>query len=164
MEETRGGRDRAKKKFEMGARSEECKRNRLKVKPGKKRQNGWKGRVQDTDGMMERKEKEHAEKGEREKYYQRNRYASEVERLRPKGRWMNVEVSEKDKDTNKQERRERIKESRYNREYDRRNSGVPGERVCKRKKNDGEILMYWIEGEERRCRVCYETIEHVEWM
>jgi hypothetical protein len=51
----------------MGARREECKRNRLKVKPGKKRQNGWKGRVQDTDGMMERKEKEHAEEGERER-------------------------------------------------------------------------------------------------
>jgi hypothetical protein len=29
---------------------------------------------------------------------------------------MNVELSERDKDTDKQERRERIKESRYNRE------------------------------------------------
>jgi hypothetical protein len=28
---------------------------------------------------------------------------------------MNVELSERDKDTDKQERRERIKESRYNR-------------------------------------------------
>jgi hypothetical protein len=45
------------------------------------KKNGWKGRVQDTDGMLERKE-------EREKYYQRNGYASEeVERLRPKGRY-----------------------------------------------------------------------------
>jgi predicted peptidase len=34
---------------------------------------------------------------------ERNRYASE------EGRWMNVELSEEDKDTNKQERRERIK-------------------------------------------------------
>jgi hypothetical protein len=32
-----------------------------------------------------------------------------VERLRAKGRWMNVELSERDKDTDKQERRERIK-------------------------------------------------------
>jgi hypothetical protein len=82
------------------------------VKPGKKGQNGWKGKVQDTDGMMGRKEKEHGEEGEREreKYYQRNRYASEeVERLRAKRRWMNVELSERDKDTNKQERRERSK-------------------------------------------------------
>jgi hypothetical protein len=39
-----------------------------------------------------------------------------VERLRAKGRWMNVELDERDKDANKQERRERIKESRYNRE------------------------------------------------
>jgi hypothetical protein len=37
------------------------------VKPGKKGQNGWKGKVQDTDGMMGRKEKEHGEEGEREK-------------------------------------------------------------------------------------------------
>jgi hypothetical protein len=36
-----------------------------------------------------------------------------VERLRAKGRWMNVDLSERDKDTDKQEkreRRERIKE------------------------------------------------------
>jgi hypothetical protein len=40
-----------------------------------------------------------------------------VERLRAKGRWMNVELSEKDKNTDKQEKRERIKESRYHRKY-----------------------------------------------
>jgi hypothetical protein len=37
-----------------------------------------------------------------------------VKRLRAKGRWVNVELSERDKDTDKQERRKRIKESRYN--------------------------------------------------
>jgi hypothetical protein len=31
----------------------------------------------------------------------------------------NVELSEKDKDTDKQDSRERIKESKYNREYQR---------------------------------------------
>jgi hypothetical protein len=31
---------------------------------------------------------------------------------------MNVELSERDKDIDKQERRERIKESRYNKEYE----------------------------------------------
>jgi hypothetical protein len=67
-----------------------------------------------TDGMLERKEKEQKKGREREKYYQRNGYANEeVERLRSKGRWMNAELSERDKDTDKQERRERIKESRY---------------------------------------------------
>jgi hypothetical protein len=40
-----------------------------------------------------------------------------VERLKPKGRWMNVELSEREKDTDKQERRERMKESRYNRKF-----------------------------------------------
>jgi hypothetical protein len=48
-----------------------------------------------------------------------------VERLRAKGRWMNVELSERYKDTDKQEKFERIKEFRYNRVsevYDRGNS------------------------------------------
>jgi hypothetical protein len=37
------------------------------------------------------------------------RYSSEeVERLMAKGRWMNVELSERDKDTDKQERWEMI--------------------------------------------------------
>jgi hypothetical protein len=49
--------------------------------------------VQDTDGILERKEKEQGEEEESEKYYQRNGYVSEeVERLRAKGRWMNVEL------------------------------------------------------------------------
>jgi hypothetical protein len=86
---------------------EECKKNRLRVKAGNRAARA--GRVQDTNRMPERKQK-NTEK-EREKYYQRNEYASEeVERLRAKGRWMNVELSERDKDTDKQERREKIKE------------------------------------------------------
>jgi hypothetical protein len=48
-------------------------------------QNEWKGRVPDTNGILERKVKEHGEDGERGKYYQKNGYASEdVERLRAK--------------------------------------------------------------------------------
>jgi hypothetical protein len=81
--------------------------------------------VQNTNRMLERKEKNTIKK-ETEKYYQRNGYASEeVERLRAKGRWMNVELSERYKDTDKQEKFERIKEFRYNRVsevYDRGNS------------------------------------------
>jgi hypothetical protein len=108
-----------------------------------------KGRVQDTGGRLERKEKEHGE-GEREKYYQRNGYArEEVKRLRAKGRWMNVELSERDTNTDKHERKERIKESRYNRKNERGDSGVPGERECKRKENDGEIQM-WKRGEKKQ--------------
>jgi hypothetical protein len=42
-----------------------------------------------------------------------------VETLRTKGRWVNVELNERDKDTDKQERRQRIKESRYNSEHER---------------------------------------------
>jgi hypothetical protein len=41
--------------------------------------------VPDTNGILERKVKEHGEDGERGKYYQKNGYASEdVERLRAK--------------------------------------------------------------------------------
>ncbi|KAJ3621427.1 hypothetical protein MTP99_003558 [Tenebrio molitor] len=62
---------------------------------------------------------------------------------------MNVELSDRNKGTDKQERRERIKESRYNRE-------------CETEERENR---YWMEGEERRCRMCYEeretTIEHM---
>jgi hypothetical protein len=48
--------------------------------------------------------KKNIKKKEREKYYQKNGYiGEEVERLRAKGKWMNVELSERDEDTNKQE-------------------------------------------------------------
>jgi hypothetical protein len=54
---------------------------------------------------------------ERKKYYQSNGYTSEeVERLRVKRRWMNVELNKRENDTDKQERIERLKESRYNSE------------------------------------------------
>jgi hypothetical protein len=56
---------------------------------------------------------------------------------------MCAKLSERDRDTDKQERRERIRESRYNRAYERCVTedvpGVPGEREREKKKNDGEI-------------------------
>jgi hypothetical protein len=54
-----------------------------------------------------------------------------VERLRAKGTWMNVELSERDEDTDKQVRG---------------NSGVSGERECQRKKNDGAINIIILDG------------------
>jgi hypothetical protein len=67
MEGTRRGKESARKIFERGSRrrqrnaivKEQCKKNRLRKKRERdlRRQNGWKGRVQDTDGMLERKER-----------------------------------------------------------------------------------------------------------
>jgi hypothetical protein len=83
-------------------------------------------------------------KNTEKKYYQRNGYSSEeVERPRAKGRWRNVKLSKRDKDTDKQERRERIKESRYNKEYERWMTEEILEYLrrenAKRKKNYSEI-------------------------
>jgi hypothetical protein len=108
------------------------------------KKNGWKGRVQDTDGMLERKE-------EREKYYQRNGYASEeVERLRPKGRYnreyegcMTEEIP---KYLEKESARERKMMARFR---------------CGNKERENR---YWMEGDERRCRMCYEDSETIEHM
>ncbi|KAJ3621596.1 hypothetical protein MTP99_003712 [Tenebrio molitor] len=126
--------------------------------------------------MLERKEK-NTEKKEKEKSYQRNGYASEeMERLRAKGGWMNVELSERDKDIDKQERRKRIKESRYNRKYERcMTEEIPeylGRESAKERKmmarfrcgNEERENRYWVEREERRCRVCYEERETIEHM
>jgi hypothetical protein len=87
--------------------------------------------------------------------------------LRAKGRWMNVELSERDKDTDRKERRERIKESRYNREHERcMTEEIPeylGRESARERKmmakfrcgNEGRQNRYWMEGEKRRSRMCY---------
>jgi hypothetical protein len=103
---------------------EECKRSKLRVKAGKRA-----AKFEDRIGGREecrilsecyREKKKSADVKERENYCRRNGYASEeVERMRAEGKWMSAEMSERDKDTDKQERRERIRESRYNREYER---------------------------------------------
>jgi hypothetical protein len=85
-----------------------------------------------------REKKKNADEKEKEKYCRRNGYASEeVERLRAEGRWTCAELSERDRDTDKQERRERIRESGHNRGC----SGVSGEKERERDENDGEIQM-----------------------
>jgi hypothetical protein len=136
---------------------EECKRSKLRLKAGKRA-----AKFEDRMGGREkcriltecyREKKKNADEKEGEKYCRRNGYASEeVERVRAEGRWMCAELSDRDRDTDKQERRERIRESRYNREYERRGkgcSGVPGEREGERKENDGEIQM-WERGEREQ--------------
>jgi hypothetical protein len=71
------------------------------------------GKSENTNGMLVRKEKDTEQKKEREKCCQRKGYASEeVERLRAKGTWKKIVLGERDKDTDKQEKRKRIKESR----------------------------------------------------
>jgi hypothetical protein len=88
-----------------------------------------------------------------------------VERLRAKGRGMNVELSESDKDIDKQERRERIKESRYNRKYERCMTEEILEYLGRENAKEGKMIArfrcgnaerenrYLVEEEERRCRI-----------
>jgi hypothetical protein len=65
---------------------------------------------------------------------------------------VNIELSERDKDIDKQERRERIKEYRYNREYER----CMTEEIPKYLGRDNaRENRYWMEGEERKCKMCY---------
>jgi hypothetical protein len=55
---------------------------------------------------------------------------------------MCAELSERDRDTDKQERRKRVRESRYNREYERcvtEDVPVYLGKERERKENDGEI-------------------------
>jgi hypothetical protein len=115
-------------------------------------QNGWKRRVQDNDGMLERKEKEHGEEGERE--------IVPEERL---CQWRSGKIESKRKmDERRPEwKGQRHRQARKKREnqriqiqqgvwevYGRGNSGVPGETECKREKND-EIQM-WEWGERKQ--------------
>jgi hypothetical protein len=124
---------------------------------------------------MERKEK--ARRRRREKYHERNGYASEeVERLRAKERWINIELSERNKETTKKEGRERTKETRYNRKYERcMTEEIPetlGRESARERKmmarfrcdNEERENRYWMEGVERRCRMCYEERETIKHM
>jgi hypothetical protein len=123
-----------------------------------------------------REKKKNADEKGRHKYCRRNGCASEeVERLRAEGRWMCVELSERDRDTDKQERRERIRESRYNREYERcvteevpvylaRESAKERKMMARfRCGNKERENRYWTE-EEKRCRMCREERETIEHM
>jgi hypothetical protein len=89
---------------------------------------------------------------------------------------MCAELSERDRDTDKQERRERIREARYNREYERCvTEDVPvylGRESTKERKmmarfrcgNEERENKYWMEEEERMCRMCREERETIEHM
>jgi hypothetical protein len=107
---------------------------RLRVKESLKvwRQNGWKGRVQDTDGMLKKKEKEQGEEGEKE-------VLPEVWICQ----WRNGKVKSKRKIYEcgaewKEQRHEQARKKGGNQRikvqqgvwevYDRENTGVPGER------------------------------------
>jgi hypothetical protein len=84
-----------------------------------------------------------------------------VERLRAKGRQMNVELSERDKDKDKPEKRDKIKELMNNSTEQEREKKVMERFRCGKEETENR---YWMEGEERRCRMCYEerkTIEHM---
>jgi hypothetical protein len=90
-----------------------------------------------------------------------------VERLKTKGRWMNVELSERDKDTDNQGRRERIKESRYNRKYKRSMTEETPEYLARESARERKMMARFrcwnVEIENRRrCRMYYEEKEIIE--
>jgi hypothetical protein len=102
--------------------------------------------MEETECWRKKKNKEK----EREKYYQRSAYASEeVERLKAKG--------------------QRIKEARYNRKYERcMIEEIPellgrGRKMMARFRcgNEERENRYWMEGEERRCRMCQKERETI---
>jgi hypothetical protein len=124
------------------------------------RQNGWNGRVQDTNGMLEKKGNEHGEEPEREKrvcQWRRGKIKSKRKMNKCRAEWK------------RQRHRQARKKGENQRECeasDRGSSGAPGEREGKIKKNDGEERenRCWMGGEERRCRMCYEEKETIEHM
>jgi hypothetical protein len=121
---------------------EEGKRNRLRVKA--MFDDKMDGREECRILTECWREKNKTRRRRREKYYQRNGYASEeVERLRFKSKKKMDECRTEWKGQRHRQPRNKGKNQRIQevgeKVYDRRNSGVPGERKCKRKKNDGEI-------------------------
>jgi hypothetical protein len=98
--------------------------------------------------MLEKKDKEDGEERHRErnttketampvKKKKKKKEEEEVERLRTEGRWMNVELSERDNDTEKKRKKgenQMLKVEQGVREvYRRGNSTVPGKREVQKK-------------------------------
>jgi hypothetical protein len=72
--------------------------------------------------VSERKKERNRKGGmeRREAYFERNGYAgAEIERMRERGRVMTDELVQRDRDVQVQERRTRIRESRYNGKYEK---------------------------------------------
>jgi hypothetical protein len=159
MEETRGGRERVQEKYLRGVLGvdrempgyilrKECKRNRLRVKASGKvsRQNDRReeGRIL-TECWKEKKKNT----GKRVCQWRSKKIESKRKMDECGAEWKGHARQESEN--------QRIKVQQIVWEvYDRGNSGVPGERECKKQKNAGEILM---EGEERKYRMCYEKRE-----
>jgi len=114
---------------------------------------------------------------DREAYYKRNGYAiEEIERRRENGRWMYVELCERDRDIEKQERRERIRESRYNDKYEKLLHNNLPEYLKRESKNKIKMIArfrcgneerdnhFWMDEKERLCRICGEGRETMEHM
>jgi hypothetical protein len=105
-------------------------------------QNGWKRRVQDTDGMLERKEKEHGEEREKEVIPEericqwRSGKIESKRKMECGAEWKGQRHRQARK--NGENQRSQIKQGVW-KVYGRGNAGVPGERECKREKNDGKI-------------------------
>jgi hypothetical protein len=84
---------------------------------------------------------------------------------------MNIELSKRDKDTaNKKEGRElknqdttgsirRVRQRKFRSTWEREKNN--GEFKAGNQKRENR---YWMEGEERRCRMCYEKTETIEHM
>ena len=114
---------------------------------------------------------------ERKWYYEKNGYACEmIEKYRQYGRWMHEELKARDNDIKMQERREKIRESRYNAKYVEliseniprylERESVKEKRMIARYRcgNEERENKFWLKDEERMCRLCMkkkETLEHL---
>jgi hypothetical protein len=114
---------------------------------------------------------------EREAYFERNGYAgAEIERMRQGGRAMTDELVQRDRDVQVQERRTRIRESRYNGKYEKIITEELPKYLGRESRKERVIIArfrcgneerenkYWNEDRIRVCRMCgekKETIEHL---
>ncbi|KAH0816956.1 hypothetical protein GEV33_005835 [Tenebrio molitor] len=114
---------------------------------------------------------------EREAYFERNGYAgAEIERMREGGRAMTDELVQRDRDVQVQERRTRIRESRYSGKYEKIITEELPKYLGRESRKERVIIArfrcgneerenkYWNEDRIRVCRMCgekKETIEHL---
>ncbi|KAH0815458.1 hypothetical protein GEV33_007333 [Tenebrio molitor] len=148
---------------------EETKRDGIRIEAGKRA-------IRFEERLIERGECRILQECLKEKKERNRKRGAEIERMREGGRAMTDELVQRDRDVQVQERRTRIRESRYNGKYEKIITEELPKYLGRESRKERVIIArfrcgneerenkYWNEDRIRVCRMCgekKETIEHL---
>ncbi|KAH0807290.1 hypothetical protein GEV33_015500 [Tenebrio molitor] len=148
---------------------EETKRDGIRIEAGKRA-------IRFEERLIERGECRILQECLKEKKERNRKRGAEIERMRKGGRAMTDELMQRDRDVQVQERRTRIRESRYNGKYEKIITEELPKYLGRESRKERVIIArfrcgneerenkYWNEDRIRVCRMCGEKKETIEHM